>query len=53
MFKWLHRMYFAIERWRFGENFGCGRCHHAHVFHDKGACAVKSCPCHEYRISRE
>ena len=55
--KWLHRIYYAIQRRKFGESYGCGRCHHAVLFHtgpqrQVGPCTVYGCPCAEYRTTR-
>lgn len=54
--KLLHRLYYAINRWRYGESYGCGRCHHAYIRHYCGvpnsACIVHGCPCREYSIQR-
>ncbi len=50
--KWINRLYYAIQRRKFGINYGCGRCHHGHIFHDGGNCSVKGCPCKSYSIER-
>jgi hypothetical protein len=49
----LHRIYYAFNRWRYGVNYGCGRCHHAVWFHiGHGQCNHGNCPCREYHIGR-
>jgi hypothetical protein len=52
-----NRLYYAIQRWKFGEQYGCGRCHHGVVFHQSVPhtyvpCTVKGCPCKQYSIQR-
>jgi hypothetical protein len=50
----LHRLYYAFNRWRYGDSYGCGRCHHAVCFHYERSerCHVKGCPCPGYSIER-
>ena len=48
------RIYYAVLRWTAGEQYGCGRCHHAHWVHYKGEgeCTVLGCPCDLYSVER-
>lgn len=53
LFRWL---YFKFNEWRYGRDFGCGRCHHPHKAHDRGIAvgchACSQCSCVEYSIER-
>lgn len=47
----LKKLYYRFNAWRFGESYGCGRCHHSVLYHHKhGKCSMCFCP--EYRIER-
>lgn len=51
--KLTHWLYYAFNRWRYGESYGCGRCHHSVELHFKFAgCESKGCPCREYSTER-
>ena len=47
----MKRIYFRFNTWRYGRDYGCGRCHHAHHLHGPFGC--RKCCCHAYRIERE
>jgi hypothetical protein len=53
----IYRIYYAFMRWQYGVSYGCGRCHHAVLFHQKPEggyqpCTVPGCPCKTYSCDR-
>ena len=47
----LRSLYYRFNAWRYGSNYGCGRCHHG-VNHHPAYGACKHCCCPEYSIER-
>lgn len=56
MMTWINWIYYAIQRRRFGVSYGCGRCHHGHIFHrdfhKDTPCSIRGCPCKAYSTER-
>ncbi len=42
-------IYYKFNSWRYGINYGCGRCHHAQWLHGNGC---SKCFCGNYVIER-
>lgn len=41
-----------FQAWRWGKDYGCGRCHHGYIDHQVRCLRCVRCVCQEYSIER-